>query len=91
MCAAAHMVTHSADRMDILNKPVIAWWVCAGMSHSSVVEPLLLPDEFPSCCLTNRGSTSSSAPPPLPPLLSKTSIGSRGGMEQREKWRTARD
>ncbi|TKS68417.1 Carboxypeptidase E [Collichthys lucidus] len=56
----ARMVTQSNDRMYVLNKPVIVQWACAGMSHSSVVEPLLLPDEFPSRCFTNRGSTPTS-------------------------------
>lgn len=60
VCFAAHMVTESNDRMDVLNKPVIVRWAYAGMSHGSVVEHLLLPDEFPSCCFTNGGSTSSS-------------------------------
>lgn len=74
------MVRESNDRMYALNKPVIVWWACTGMSHSSDVEHLLLPDEFPSRCFTNN------PPPPLsPPLLSKTSIARRRGMKQRRK------
>ena len=58
VCFVAHMVTESNDRMDVLNKPVIVRWAYAGMSHGSDAEHLLLPDEFPSCCFTNGGSTS---------------------------------
>ncbi len=92
------MVTESNDRMYALNKPVIVWRACAGMSHSSDVEPLLLPDEFPSRRFTKRGSTSPPPPPPAPPapplpphpplpprLLSKTSIARRRGMKRRRK------
>lgn len=58
------------------------------MSHSSVVESLLLPDEFPSCCFTNRGSTS--PPPPSSPSTSaEQNIHSKEeevrGVKQRRK------
>lgn len=62
--------------------------VRTGMSHSSVVESLLLPDEFPSCCFTNRGSTS---PPSSPSTSAEQNIHSKeeggggGRVKQRRK------
>lgn len=38
VCFAAHTVTGPNDRAHVLNKPVIVWWACAGMSHSSDVQ-----------------------------------------------------
>lgn len=93
VCFAAHMVTESNDRMDVLNKPVIVRWAYAGMSHGSVAGHLLLPDEFPSCCFTNGGSTSSSPPSssPLPPTTAEQNIhGKKEGDEtEREPGRRA--
>lgn len=72
------MVNESNDRMCVLNKPVIVWWACAGMSHSSDVETLLLPDEFPSRCFTNGGTPSS-------PVLSPASTSTEPNIQSKKE------
>lgn len=66
LCFPGHVVTECNDHTYVLNKPAIVWWACTGMSHSSNVESLLLPDEFPNRCFTNKGHHHHH---PLPPLL----------------------
>ena len=80
LCVFSCMVTESNDRMCVLNKPVIVWWACVGMSHSSGVETLLLPDEFPTGAAPPPSSLCSS-----PSTSAKQNIHSKEWNETEEK------